>query len=179
MKLVLSLAAAGFVFMTCCVHAAEQEMKPGQTDKAIAVLHPMKKSGVRGVVRFSRQNDGVHIAADIQGLRPGKHGFHVHEYGDCSALDGGSAGGHFNPTSKPHGAPTDRERHAGDFGNISADAQGRARYEFTDKNISLDGPTSIIGRALVVHADPDDLTSQPAGNAGARLACGVIGIAKK
>ncbi len=180
MKVLLSLvASAGFVFMTFCAYAAQQEMNPAQTEKATAVLYPTKDSGVHGVVMFTRQGSGVLVAADVQGLSPGKHGFHIHEYGDCSALDAGSAGGHFNPTGKPHGAPADRERHAGDLGNISADTQGRARHESADKNISFDGPASIIGRAVVVHADPDDLKSQPAGNSGARVACGVIGIAKK
>jgi Cu-Zn family superoxide dismutase len=180
MKILLSvIAAAGLVFMAFYAHAAGQGVKTGQTEKAISILHPTGDSGVGGVVTFTRQKDGMHIAADMQGLSPGQHGFHIHEYGDCSALDAGSAGGHFNPTGKPHGAPADKERHAGDLGNLSADTQGRARYESTDKIISFEGPTSVIGRAVVVHADPDDLTSQPAGNAGSRVACGVIGVMKK
>ena len=98
--------------------------------------------------------------------------------GDCSAADGTSTGGHFNPENKNHGGPTDAERHVGDMGNIEAAADGTAHLELSDSLLAFSGKHSIIGRAIIVHAGEDDLTSQPTGAAGARVACGVIGIAK-
>ena len=118
------------------------------------------------------------VIADVTGLTPGKHGFHVHEFGDCSSPDGNSAGAHFNPTHKQHGAPDAADRHAGDLGNIEADAAGKAHLECTDKTMKLLGPDSIVGRAVIVHEKEDDLKTQPTGNAGGRVACGVIGVAK-
>jgi superoxide dismutase, Cu-Zn family len=147
-------------------------------NKAICVLHPVHNSGVSGVVTFTQTPEGIHVAADINGLTEGKHGFHIHKYGDCSADDGTSAGGHFNPGNNKHGAPSDKDRHVGDLGNITALADGTANLDLTDTVISFQGKNSIIGRGIIVHAGEDDLTSQPTGNAGARVACGVIGIAK-
>ncbi len=130
---------------------------------------------MRGTVTFSEVADGVRVQASITGLAPGKHGFHVHEKGDCSAPDASSAGDHFNPTGQPHGAPDSSARHEGDMGNIEADASGTANLNYVDHTLSLvPGDRSIVGHAVIVHANPDDLTSQPSGNAGARLACGVI-----
>jgi Cu-Zn family superoxide dismutase len=146
---------------------------PGRT--ATATLSPASGSSVTGTVTFTEQADGVHVFAMISGLSPGPHGFHIHETGDCSAPDATSAGAHFNPTGAGHGAPGAGEHHAGDMGNITADEGGNANYEQVLPALSLaDGPNSIIGRAVIVHADPDDMTTQPTGNAGARLACGVI-----
>jgi Cu-Zn family superoxide dismutase len=103
------------------------------------------------------------------------HGFHIHENGDCSAPDGSSAGGHFNPTDQNHGGPDASVHHIGDLGNIRADENGNATYEATLSFLSLgDGENSILNRGLIVHALEDDLVSQPTGAAGARLACGVI-----
>jgi superoxide dismutase, Cu-Zn family len=145
---------------------------------AVAVLHPTRDSEVRGTVEFMKTPQGVRVVAEIQGLTPdSKHGFHIHEFGDCTAEDAASAGDHYNPTDQPHGGPTDQRRHVGDFGNIEADADGHARFEMVDSVIMLEGPHSIIGRSVVVHAEEDDLTTQPSGEAGDRLACGVIGIA--
>jgi Cu-Zn family superoxide dismutase len=145
---------------------------------AVCILYPTEGNETSGIVKFTRTSDGIRIVADVNGLTPGKHGFHIHEFGDCSSLDGKSAGGHFNPDNKKHGAPDDLERHVGDLGNLVAGDDGKAHYERLDKVISLNGPNSIIGRGIIVHAGEDDLTSQPTGNAGARLACGVIGLAK-
>jgi len=153
------------------------EMKKGIT-RAICVLMPTQGNNVTGSITFTSTDKGVLVKGDIHGLTPGKHGFHIHECGDCSSADGSSAGGHFNPTNMPHGAPMDMKRHEGDMGNIEADASGNAHIEYTDKMITLSGPNSIIGRGVIVHKDVDDLKSQPAGNAGPRVACGVIGIAK-
>ena len=146
--------------------------------KAIAVLHPTQGNKVQGVVSFIKERDGVHVEASIQGLSPGLHGFHLHEYGDCSSPDANSAGGHFNPMNMPHGGATGEKRHAGDFGNIPADASGNGKLTLVDSMLSLEGPNSIIGRGVVVHAQPDDFTTQPTGASGPRVACGVIGITK-
>jgi Cu-Zn family superoxide dismutase len=145
--------------------------------KAVAVVHPLGDSKVKGKVTFTQKGGGVEIVAEITGLEPGEHGFHVHEFGDCSMADGACAGGHFNPTGAPHGGPDDAKRHAGDFGNIKADDSGKAMYERVDKMIALHGKNSIIGRSVIIHAGRDDLKSQPSGDAGARVGCGAIGIA--
>lgn len=144
--------------------------------RAFVDVKPTKNNKVQGKVQFIAEEGGVRIIADIEGLTPGKHGFHVHEHGDCSAPDGSSAGGHFNPTNKKHGSPDSAERHVGDFGNLEANASGDAHYSRLDTVIQLNGPESIVGKSIVIHADPDDLTSQPAGNSGVRIACGQIEI---
>jgi Cu-Zn family superoxide dismutase len=147
--------------------------------KAIAVLHPTAGNKVSGTVRFTEVADGVQIQAEITGLNPGKHGFHVHEFGDCSAAELASAGAQFNPTNKPHRGPDAAERHAGDMGNVEADGSGAAKLDYVDHEISLtNDQRSVIGRCVLVHAKADDLKSQPAGDSGARIACGVFGITK-
>ncbi len=118
------------------------------------------------------------ITAKLSGLTEGAHGFHVHEFGDCSAPDGSSAGGHFNPAGAPHAGPADLHRHAGDMGNVTAGKDGMATIEYVDAQASFDGPSSILGRGVIVHANPDDLKTQPTGNAGGRIACGVVGVVK-
>lgn len=147
--------------------------------KAVAVVHPTAGNDAHGVVTFERVRGGVRIVADLDGLTPGEHGFHIHEKGDCSAPDGTSAGGHFNPLGAPHAGPDATERHVGDLGNVTADAEGRVRAEWVDHQIAFAGARSILGRALVVHAGADDLSSQPSGAAGPRVACGVVGIARE
>ncbi|KAI9597381.1 Cu/Zn-superoxide dismutase [Syncephalis fuscata] len=149
--------------------------------KAVAVLRGDSK--VTGTIQFEQadENSPVIVSGSLSGLSQGLHGFHVHEYGDntngCT-----SAGGHFNPFSKTHGAPNDENRHVGDLGNVTANADGTANVHISDSQIKLIGPLSVIGRTIVVHADEDDLgkTSHPqsltTGNAGGREACGVIGI---
>lgn len=152
--------------------------------KAICVLTGDK--GVSGVVKFSQASADapVEITGEIKGLTPGKHGFHVHEFGD-STQGCISAGPHFNPLSKTHAGPDDENRHHGDLGNVVAGDSGVANLQMTDKLCSLqDGANCIIGRSLVVHEKEDDLgrggddESLKTGNAGARLACGIIGRAK-
>jgi Cu-Zn family superoxide dismutase len=154
------------------------QSKAGETSKAIAVLHAASGSNVAGTVTFTAAGNEVKVVADITGLTPGKHGFHIHEFGDCSAPDAKSAGGHFNPTNHQHGAPDASDRHAGDLGNIEADASGKAHLEMSDKVMKLTGADSILGHAVIVHEKADDLKTQPTGDAGGRLACGVIGVAK-
>lgn len=150
-------------------------------NNAVAVLHAAKGQQVAGTVTFTEVQNGVRIVAEVRGLKPNtEHGFHIHEFGDCSAEDFSSAGGHYNPWNATHGGPeTDQERHhAGDLGNLEANAQGVARKELVMENISLARRNPILGRAVVIHAGPDDLKTDPAGDSGARIACGVIGIAK-
>jgi len=147
--------------------------------KATAVVHPTKGNTASGVVIFTQQKDGLKIQANITGLTPGKHGFHIHEFGDCACDDATCAGNHFNPTNKKHGGPDDADRHVGDLGNLTANDQGEANYMRVDTHATLNGPHSIIGKAVIIHAQEDDFTTQPTGNAGARLGCGVIGIAQK
>jgi len=148
---------------------------------AVAVLHPTAGNQVHGVVTFTKVKDGVKVVADIEGLSPGDYGFHIHELGDCTASDGTSAGGHFNPAGTPHGAPTAsaKNRHVGDLGNITARNSGKTHLERVDALLAFDGAHNVIGRGIIVHADKDDYTSQPTGAAGPRLACGVVGIAKE
>lgn len=149
-----------------------QDAQP--TQHAVAVIHGLKDENIKGEVTFDKVPGGVRVVADVYGLTPGKHGFHVHEMGDCSGADGMKAGGHFNPTHTKHGGPDSAERHVGDLGNLDADAAGRAHYDRVDAVIALEGENSILNRSIIIHADADDLTSQPAGNAGARIACGRI-----
>uniref|UniRef100_Q6T8C4 Superoxide dismutase [Cu-Zn] n=1 Tax=Brugia malayi TaxID=6279 RepID=Q6T8C4_BRUMA len=150
---------------------------------AIAVL---RGDNVNGIIRFKQEKEGspTTISGEIKGLTPGLHGFHVHQYGDTT--NGCiSAGPHFNPYNKTHGGPTDEMRHVGDLGNIVAGADGTAHIDISDKHVQLLGPNSIIGRSIVVHADQDDLgkgvgdkkdESLKTGNAGARVACGIVAI---
>jgi Cu-Zn family superoxide dismutase len=145
--------------------------------KAVANLEPKSGSRVTGTVTFTKMGNEVQVVADIQNLTPGKHGFHLHEKGDCSAADASSAGGHFNPTHQHHGGPNTTERHVGDLGNLEADASGKAHLDWKGK-MNLSGADSIIGKSVVVHEKEDDLKTDPAGNSGARFACGVIEAAK-
>jgi len=153
-----------------------QAGKHDLTENVIATVWLSAASGsnVRGMVNFIRENDKVRVYASVTGLTPGKHGFHIHEKGDCSAPDASSAGGHFNPTGMPHAGPHESHRHVGDFGNLEADASGNAHYSQVFSDLTVDGASSIIGRGVIVHAQPDDLKTQPSGNAGGRVACGVI-----
>jgi Cu-Zn family superoxide dismutase len=142
---------------------------------AVADLAPTKGNTAKGTVSFSQRGDRVLVTADVSGLTPGSHGFHVHEKGDCSAEDAMSAGGHFNPLGKPHGDPGTKDRHVGDMPMLVADAGGSARLSTEIDLATLGaGPTDIVGRSVIVHKDPDDFKTQPTGNSGARVACGVI-----
>lgn len=146
--------------------------------EAVAVLYPTKGNSVTGVVTFVQQENGVLINASVQGLTPGKHAFHIHEFGDCSCDDAVCAGEHFDIGNNKHGAPDSAQRHTGDLGNLEADVEGNAQYSRLDSVIALSGRYSIIGRSVIIHVQEDDFVTQPTGNAGARVACGVIGIKK-
>ena len=148
--------------------------------EAVAAVHPTEGNTAAGVVRFTETEGGVHVTATITGLMPNAmHGFHIHQYGDCSAPDGTSAGGHYDPAmTGMHGLPeSEGEKHAGDLGNLTADENGTAAYDALAPGVTIAGSANpILGRAVIVHALPDD-GGQPTGNAGARIGCGVIGVA--
>ncbi len=153
--------------------ALVDEVKARPITEAFSKIQSLQDSKVKGTVTFTKVSGGVRIVADVEGLAPGEHGFHIHEHGSCEG-DGTSAGGHYNPTNTKHGGPDDLERHVGDFGNLLADDEGKAHYERIDSVISLEGEQSIIGKSLVIHADRDDFVTQPTGNSGKRVACGLI-----
>lgn len=142
--------------------------------KAVAKIQPAQEGGASGTVTFTQVNGGVAIVADFKGLKPGKHGFHIHEKGECVLPNFESAGGHFNPLKKDHGGPDAEKRHVGDLGNLKALEDGTAHYERVDSVIELNGTSSIIGHAVILHTDADDYTTQPTGNAGGRVACGIV-----
>ncbi len=149
---------------------------PSDAPRATARLEPTKGSTVHGNVSFVQIGDKVRVTAKVRGLKPkGEFGFHIHEAGDCSSGDGMSAKGHFNPYGKPHAHAGTPERHAGDLTSLKSDDDGEASLRVDLDIISVSpGPASVVGRGLIVHAQPDDFTTQPTGNAGARSACAVI-----
>lgn len=142
--------------------------------QANAALVARSGSQVAGSVDFYAAPDGLKVVARLSGLPAGEHGFHIHEVGDCSAPDAASAKGHFNPGATAHGHYQSDPHHAGDMPNIVAAANGAASATFDLPGATLSGANGIVGRAVVIHADPDDYRSQPAGNSGQRIACGVI-----
>lgn len=194
------LAAMLTALTGCCTNQSQREARVNpwrDVAQLVAVLQPTPGHSAHGIVRFFSVPDGVRIIADIDGVEPNStHAFHVHEFGDMTKADATSAGPHYNPAGQPHGKPTDTHRHAGDFGNVTADAHGHIHLDRVDHDISLVGPQfvwrpashavrklgmaganhAIIGRAVVLHASADKFT-QPAGDAGARIAIGVIGVA--
>ena len=148
---------------------------PVYAQSAVARLQPTKGNATSGTITFTQKGDKVAIEARVSALTPGGHGFHIHEKGDCSSGDGMSAGGHFNPTAKPHGNPTAADHHAGDIPMLVADASGNASLTIELSGMTVgSGDTDIVGKAVIVHKDPDDYTTQPTGNSGARVACGLI-----
>ena len=163
----LILAAPVVLLFAACAHSARP--------MAMAMLSPTTGSTAQGMVHFMELADGsVEVKADLTGVPAGTHGFHVHDKGACSD-NGNAAGGHFNPYGAVHGAPDAASHHAGDFGNVTADAKGEVHTTFTTRSITVtEGANSVSGHAVILHANADDLTTQPAGNAGARIACGVV-----
>lgn len=163
--------------LTCCALLAGCAGGTGARSlaQAEAVLAPTKGNQVAGTVTFTQSADKVRVVAEVSGLTPGPHGFHIHEKGDCSAPDAMSAGGHFNPSGKAHGNPDHGEHHAGDMPQLVADAKGVAKLTaYLDEVTIKEGPAGIVGRSVIVHVSPDDFKTQPTGNSGARQACGVI-----
>ena len=180
MKLrILPLAAALATLAGCASQPASDAAahSAGTASSAHAALAPASGSLVSGTLAFVPMGDGVHVTGDIGGLAPNStHGFHIHETGDCSAADASSAGGHFNPAGDTHGRASAPHHHLGDNDNLLADANGVAHVNahFAGVVLGGGGADDIVGKAVIVHANPDDYASQPSGNAGARIACGVI-----
>src|SRR3990172_7536160 len=165
----LAAAAAAFL-LTACASA------PVEPLRATAQLQPTKGNKTFGEATFEEVDGKIHVVVYVQGLKPEReHGLHIHEVGDCSSGDGMSTKGHFNPYGKPHAHAGTPERHAGDLPSLKAAKNGRAKVDVKLDVITIAaGPASIVGRGLIGHAGPDDYRTQPTGNAGARLACGVI-----
>jgi Cu-Zn family superoxide dismutase len=169
--LVIAATAAGVLLGAGCTSLG------GGSATTRVELQSRSGSTVSGSLQLRDSTAGLRITGEVRGLAPDSgHGFHIHDKGDCSAADGASAGGHFNPTGAPHGrAGSGAAHHAGDMPNIKADAKGVAKVDQTVAGVVLAaGANGAAGRSLVVHRDPDDYTSQPAGNSGPRVACGVV-----
>jgi len=164
---VFVVAASTVVLLSACASTPR-----GPSAKAELVAR--SGSTVSGTVRFREVDGNLLVEAKVAGLTPGEHGFHVHEVGDCSAPDASSAKGHFNPGATTHGFYGNGEHHAGDLPNLLADARGEALYSAEVTGLDMSGESGVSGRSVVIHADPDDYRSQPAGNSGNRIACGVI-----
>jgi Cu-Zn family superoxide dismutase len=147
----------------------------GSRPTAVATLAPTSGSTASGTVQLTQLADGsVEVKVDLTGVPAGVHGFHIHEKGDCGD-NGNAAGGHYNPMGTPHAGPDAAAHHAGDFGNVTAGANGEVHTSFTTRSVTVeDGTATAVGHAIILHANPDDLTTQPTGNAGARIACGVV-----
>ena len=169
MRPIFAVAATALLLAAC------QTTTP-EAPRATAALQATQGNKAFGEATFEQAGDKVRVVVFVEGLKPGQeHGLHIHEAGDCSSGDGMSAKGHFNPFGKPHGHHGGAERHAGDLPALKANKEGRANVQIDLDLIAVTpGPASIIGRGLIVHADPDDYKTQPTGNAGARIACGVI-----
>ena len=165
------ISAASAVALSAC-----GSMSSSPKASATAKLEATKGNSANGMVRFDQFDGKVVVSGEISGLRPNaEHGFHVHDKGDCSSGDGMSTGGHFNPTTQPHGAHGHGQHHTGDLPSLKADAYGVAKFSFESKSVTVgEGATNVVGRGLIVHRDPDDLKTQPTGNAGPRVACAVI-----
>jgi Cu-Zn family superoxide dismutase len=171
------LAVAGLLAACASTSTDRPAGTPAVAAIAAARLQPTSGNRASGTVWFAQEGDRLVVRGRVSGLAPNQeHGFHVHERGDCSAADASSAGDHFNPTRKPHGAAYgEGEHHLGDLPSLKADASGTAIANFQLPGVLLgSGATDFMGKALVVHANPDDLRTQPSGNSGPRIACGVI-----
>jgi superoxide dismutase, Cu-Zn family len=142
--------------------------------EAVAYLEARSGSQVSGTAHFKGTGGGVEVVVDAKGLPAGPHGIHIHEKGDCSASDASSAGAHFNPGGGKHGGPTDDHAHAGDLGNITGDASGNGKLTVTVEKLAISGDNGVIDKSIVIHTDPDDLKTDPSGNSGSRIGCGVI-----
>lgn len=162
--------------------ASESEIAQfGMINLATAKIMPVGGASASGLVRFSPSEDSskMIVNVDVSGLEAGMHGFHIHENGECAPPDASSAGGHLNPYGKKHGGPDAAEHHLGDLGNINADKGGRVSIELAFDGLAFSGPASILQKAVVIHTGPDDLATDPAGNAGERIGCGVIRMEKE
>lgn len=191
-RLATAIAMAGTLSLGACSSPAQRDTGSASAPAAQAsgapavstargasvVLAPASGSLVSGRLDITPTADGVRLSGEIGGLAPNStHALHIHEKGDCSAADATSAGGHFNPGAQPHGRSSGAAHHAGDMDNVVADGEGVARVEVQARGVTLGGGAAndVANRAVIVHAQADDYTTQPTGNAGGRVACGVIG----
>lgn len=172
---VILLCAAVSIVFAGCEHI-EKVVSTSQSKKASAIINPSSGSAVSGTATFTQIGQKVRLRIQVENVSPGEHGVHIHENGDCSAPDGKSAGGHWNPTDVDHGKWGEGEFHLGDIGNIMVGEDGTGSIELvTDLwEIGTGSDVDVVGKGIIVHADPDDFVSQPSGNAGARIGCGVI-----
>ncbi len=170
------LFALSFAAILGCAQQDTTDKEEGMAAvrKAVSEMTATTGNNASGTVTFTEVEGGIRVEASFTGVAEGEHGFHIHETGDCSSGDGKSAGGHWNPAGNPHAGPSGEMRHVGDLGNISANAAGDAVTDFVDPVLTFDGPNSILGKGVILHANMDDLSSQPTGAAGARISCGVI-----
>ena len=171
-KILFSLMITTLLLSSC-----KTSTKSNDSKKLTIALEPKNNSGVSGTATFVEKEGKVIFEAKITGLKPGVHAIHIHEKSDCSAADGSSAGGHWNPTFQKHGKWGSESYHKGDIGNFNADANGNGKISLTTSEWCIgcgDEKKDILGKGLIVHQDADDFTSQPAGNAGARVACSAI-----
>ena len=191
MRLALTLSLAAATVLAACASKKPAEPAPppapsaspevkvtesyfSRTKSAVATLTPSATSGVSGIVVFSGGGSSVDVHVTATGLLPGSiHGFHVHDIGNCASADFSSAGDHFNPTHKPHGAQ-DKPHHAGDMPSLLADPSGKIDTRFTLEGVTLGGVDGFVGHSVILHANADNFDAQPSGNSGARIACGVI-----
>jgi superoxide dismutase, Cu-Zn family len=193
LKFLISLATSALLFISCTEtehkhddlgHEIKKESSHIHSEEvniesALVILYPTEGSETNGQVTFTKMEDGrIKVNAEVYNLSSGKHGFHIHEFGDCSSPDGKSAGGHFFTEHDNHGALEDHNTHVGDLGNLDANSDGIVKTTFITDKLSFSGKNSIIGRGVIVHEGEDDTKTQPTGGAGARVACGVIGISK-
>ena len=189
MKTALLASATALVLVACSTTPAPRDDATAEVETEVVLATASTLTGanvnlasasgslVSGKLALVPMGDGVHLRGEVGGLKPNStHGIHIHENGDCSAADASSAGGHFNPSTEAHGKVGTSTHHGGDMNNIVANADGVAQVDVHASGVVLggDAANNAVGRAVIVHADPDDYTSQPSGNAGARVACGVI-----
>ena len=169
------LAPVAIAFSLAFPYPAPAKWPEGTKPFATATLSPKSGSSVQGTVDFARAGDKLLVRITVDNLSSGQHGFHVHDKGDCSAADGSSAGDHYNPTAEKHGGPKARHRHVGDLGNLRGGKKTRPVELVIPKPVAAGVDwEGIVGRSVVIHADRDDLVTDPSGNSGARIACGVI-----
>lgn len=178
-SLLLLLVSVSISLVSCAVmQKLGISSKPSK--QAMATIGSASGSDLTGIAVFTQNGDTISLVVEIENAAPGVHAVHIHEKGDCSAADGTSAGGHWNPTNVAHGAWGEGEFHLGDIGNVTVSENGTGRIALTSNlwEMGTGSDVDIVGRGIIVHADPDDFTSQPTGNAGARIGCGSIEMAK-
>lgn len=166
------------LFLTACAGSAA-ETRSGARPMAVATLEPKSGSKVTGSAEFTERSGAIEATISVMNAEPGQHGIHLHETGDCSSADAASAGPHFNPDGAAHGGPSHPPHHAGDLGNVEVGPEGSGTLVLHLNDVTLAaGPRSIVGRSVVVHEKADDLSTQPTGGSGSRIACGVIQMPK-